>query len=80
MDLREVQKLLDEDRNLDEDPNLDDDPNLDEDQTDMLKAAACLLAVAETAMAKARERRIRRERKSVCERMALGETQVWHVW
>jgi len=44
---------------------LDEDPNLDEDQADMLKAAACLLAVAavKKAKAKARERRVRRERK-----------------
>ena len=61
MDLRkEVQKLLDEELNV------------DEDQTDMLKAAACLLAVVETTMAKARERRIRGERKSVGERHKYG--------
>lgn len=53
MDLREVQKVLDE------------DPNLDEDQADMLEAAACLLAAAaavKKTKAKAMERKVRRER------------------
>ena len=62
---------------------LDEDLNLDEDQADMLKAAACLLAAAavKKAKSKARERRARRERRKKClgERMALEETQVWHV-
>lgn len=61
---------------------LAEDPNLTENQTDMLKAAACLLACCCGQEGQDQGKVCqKKEKKKEClsERMAVEETQVWHV-